>query len=138
MLRLLRHRQAHFRRSHRAVLLLWTLLCVLAMYSAIVRATGEPLAALKNNQADTLPARIDVVEGTEIRFRRLPVSAGLSQTRVAWVVQDNVGFIWLGTQYGLNRFDGYKAKVFKNEPGQPETLSCVYIRSLFVDHAGNL
>src|ERR1700746_284714 len=138
MLRLPRHRRAHFRRSHRAVLLAWTLLSVLAMYSAIVRATAEPLAALKNNQADTLPARIDVVEGIDIRFRRLPLSAGLSQTRVAWGVQDNVGFIWRGTQYGLNRFDGYKSKVFKNEPGRPETLSCVYIRSLFVDHAGNL
>ncbi len=54
------------------------------------------------------------------------------------MVQDNPGFIWLGTQYGLNRFDGYKSKVFKHEPGRPDTLSCVYIRSLFVDHSGTL
>ena len=53
-------------------------------------------------------------------------------------MQDKVGFIWFGTQYGLNRFDGYKSKVFKHEPGHFETLSCVYIRSLFVDHAGTL
>jgi ligand-binding sensor domain-containing protein len=133
-----RYKRARVHRSRRAVLLLWTLLCVLAMYSGAAQARAESHAALKNDQADTLPARIDVVEGIDIRFRRLPLSAGLSQTRVAWVVQDNVGFIWLGTQYGLNRFDGYKSKVFKNVPGRPETLSCVYIRSLFVDHGGNL
>jgi signal transduction histidine kinase/ligand-binding sensor domain-containing protein len=108
-------------------------------FSAVpVRADSEAESQTDGNQTDFLPARIDVVDGSDIRFRRLPSSAGLSQTRVEWVVQDNVGFIWFGTQYGLNRYDGYKSKVFKNEPGRPETLSCVYIRSLFVDHAGNL
>jgi len=46
--------------------------------------------------------------------------------------------MWFGTQYGLNRYDGYKSKVFKHEPGQDKSLSCVYIRSLFADHAGRL
>ena len=46
--------------------------------------------------------------------------------------------MWFGTQYGLNRFDGYKTKVFKHESGRPESLSCVYVRSLFVDRAGTL
>jgi signal transduction histidine kinase/ligand-binding sensor domain-containing protein len=92
-------------------------------------ATGE---------VDHLPARIDLVDGLDIRFRRLSASAGLSQTRVSWVVQDKTGFIWFGTQYGLNRYDGYRSKVFKHEAGRPESLSCVYVRSLLVDHAGTL
>jgi ligand-binding sensor domain-containing protein len=54
------------------------------------------------------------------------------------VVQDKLGFIWFGTQYGLNRYDGYTSKVFKHEPGHSDSLSCVYIRSLFVDHSGTL
>lgn len=87
---------------------------------------------------DPLPAKIDVVDENDIRFRRLPSGSGLSQTRVAGIVQDKVGFLWLGTQYGLNRFDGYKSKVFKHEPGKPESLSCVYVRSLFVDRTGTL
>src|SRR6516162_614207 len=106
------------------------------MYPGAAPANADSDAALKSDRGDSLPETIDVVEGIDIRFRRLPASAGLSQTRVSSVVQDNVGFIWFGTQYGLNRFDGYKSKTFKNEPGRPETLSCVYIRSLFVDHAG--
>jgi signal transduction histidine kinase/ligand-binding sensor domain-containing protein len=119
-------------------------LCALAVSSGAGPLRAESQASVKthdivaSSQADSLPERIDVVDGIDLRFRRLPASAGLSQTRVSWVVQDKVGFIWFGTQYGLNRFDGYKSKVFKNEPGRPESLSCVYIRSLFVDHAGNL
>jgi signal transduction histidine kinase/ligand-binding sensor domain-containing protein len=120
------------------------LICALALHFETIQVRAESeepsntLANFANNRPDTVPARIDVVEGNDIRFRRLPASAGLSQTRVAWVVQDKVGFVWFGTQYGLDRFDGYKSKVFKNEPGRPHSLSCVYIRSLFVDHAGTL
>ena len=87
---------------------------------------------------DSLPEKIDLVDGNDIRFKRLSASTSLSQTRVAWVVQDKVGFLWFGTQYGLNRYDGYKSKVFKHEPGRTDSLSCVYVRSLFVDRAGTL
>jgi ligand-binding sensor domain-containing protein/signal transduction histidine kinase len=120
------------------------LLCALAVQSGAAHVRAQSDAALNKennvvrNQADSLPAKINVVEGIDIRFRRLSASAGLSQTRVAWVVQDKVGFIWFGTQYGLNRYDGYESKVFRNEPGRPQSLSCVYIRSLLVDHGGTL
>jgi len=87
---------------------------------------------------DPLSETIDLVDGNDIRFQRLSAGSGLSQTRVAWLVQDKVGFIWFGTQYGLNRFDGYKSKVFKHEPGRPDSLSCVYVRTLFLDRAGTL
>ena len=121
-------------------ILLLALLIHLGTPSGMAESTTTPKTDDKaaENRTDLLPARIDVVNGNDLRFHRLPASAGLSQTRVAWVVQDKVGFIWFGTQYGLNRFDGYTSKVFKNEPGRPESLSCVYIRSLFVDHAGTL
>jgi signal transduction histidine kinase/ligand-binding sensor domain-containing protein len=102
------------------------------------RAQLEISPAVERSTVDPLPTKIHLVDGSDIRLRRLSPGVGLSQTRVAWVVQDKVGFIWFGTQYGLNRYDGYKSKVFKHEPGRPESLSCVYVRSLFVDHAGRL
>ena len=114
------------------------ILCGTALLPAESRATAAPNRNSENDRTDPLPANIDVVEGIDLRFRRLSASAGLSQTRVAWVVQDKTGFIWFGTQYGLNRYDGYKSKVFKNDPSRLDSLSCVYIRSLFVDHAGTL
>lgn len=106
--------------------------------ASLAAAAEPPKAAAHPSYIDPLPAKIDVVEGNDIRFRRLSTASGLSQTRVASLVQDKVGFLWLGTQYGLNRYDGYKSKVFKHEPGHPESLSCVYVRSLLVDHAGTL
>jgi ligand-binding sensor domain-containing protein len=46
--------------------------------------------------------------------------------------------MWFGTWNGLNRYGGYKFKVFKHEPGNPKSLSGVYVYSLFKDHSGNL
>jgi PAS domain S-box-containing protein len=54
------------------------------------------------------------------------------------IVQDDQGFMWFGSQYGLNRYDGYKFKVFKHEPGRTNSLSGVYISSLFKDRSGSL
>ena len=42
------------------------------------------------------------------------------------IVQDDQGFMWFGSQYGLNRYDGYKFKVFKHEPGNANSLSGVH------------
>lgn len=55
----------------------------------------------------TLP----VVDAEGIRFTRLSTDEGLSQTKVSQIVQDNQGFMWFGTQYGLNRYDGYNFKL---------------------------
>jgi ligand-binding sensor domain-containing protein len=98
----------------------------------------EEASSLPDSRTDPFPPKLTVVDGQDIRFKRLPENAGLSQTRVSSVVQDNLGFIWFGTQYGLNRFDGYRSKVFKHEPGRSDSLSCVYIHSLFIDHSGTL
>ncbi len=46
--------------------------------------------------------------------------------------------MWFGTQYGLDRYDGYAFKVFMHDPARESSLSCVYIHSLFKDRAGTL
>lgn len=79
-----------------------------------------------------------LVEGRDIAFRRLPPTVGLSQTRVSQITQDDDGFVWFGTQSGLNRFDGYKCKVFKHDPKQPGSLGGVFLYSLFKDTSGTL
>jgi signal transduction histidine kinase/ligand-binding sensor domain-containing protein len=82
--------------------------------------------------------RVPIVEGRDIRFRRLSNPQNLSHVRVESIVQDAQGFMWFGTWNGLNRYDGYKFKVFKHEPGDPNSLSGVEVYSLFKDHSGNL
>ena len=103
---------------------------VLMWFSVLV----STLVASEYHPATTLT--IPMIEGRGIQFRRLPTSAGLSQTRVSDIVQDDDGFIWFGTQNGLNRFDGYKCKVFQHDPQRPDSLSGVYINALFKDRSG--
>jgi ligand-binding sensor domain-containing protein len=82
--------------------------------------------------------RLSVVDGNDIRFHHLSTAEGLSQTRVAQIVQDDRGFMWFGTQYGLNRFDGYEFRLFAHDPQFRDSLSGVYISALFKDHAGTI
>jgi len=58
-----------------------------------------------------------------LSFNHLDVNNGLSNNSVLSINQDATGFIWLGTKYGLNRFDGRTFKVFKNDPGIKNSLS---------------
>jgi ligand-binding sensor domain-containing protein len=81
---------------------------------------------------------LPVVDGKGVGFTRLSTEEGLSQTKVTQIAQDDQGFIWFGTQYGLNRYDGYKFKVFKHEPGRANSLGGVYIYSLLKDRSGSL
>jgi len=82
--------------------------------------------------------RVPVIDGNDIRFSRLSTAQGLSQTRVAQIVQDDQGFMWFGTQYGLDRYDGYEFRVFTHDPARENSLSCVFIHSLFKDRSGTL
>ena len=84
------------------------------------------------------PVQLPMVDANDLRFSRLSTTQGLSQTRVQQIVQDDEGFIWFGTQYGLDRYDGYKFKVFSHDPARTNSLSGVYIHSLFKDRSGSL
>ena len=48
----------------------------------------------------------------DIKFRRLDIRDGLSNSQVNCVYRDSRGFVWMGTMYGLNRYDGYRIKTF--------------------------
>lgn len=48
----------------------------------------------------------------DIKFRRLDTRDGLSNSQVNYVYRDSRGFVWFGTAYGLNRYDGYRFKTF--------------------------
>lgn len=106
--------------------------------------TGRPnhqpndVGMVQQAYVDPRTITLPVVDAKNIRFTRLSTDQGLSQTRVIQIVQDDQGFMWFGSQYGLNRYDGYKFKVFKHESGNPNSLSGVFISSLFKDRSGFL
>lgn len=71
-----------------------------------------------------------------IRFDNYTIEDGLSQSSVNTILQDDIGFIWVGTQDGLNRFDGYEFKVFKHDAENAQSLSNSYVRCLAQDENG--
>lgn len=71
-------------------------------------------------------------------FRHYQVENGLSDNMATCCVQDRKGYIWIGTRDGLNRFDGYTFKVFRNDPDETETLGSNWITCLGCDTNGDL
>jgi len=64
------------------------------------------------------------------RFRKIDVDDGLSENSVVCMLQDSRGFMWFGTNDGLNRYDGTGFKVYANNPDENLSLGNNFIRSL--------
>ena len=75
---------------------------------------------------------------TASRFARIDIEQGLSQATVTSLAQDHAGNIWIGTQNGLNRYDGFSIEVFRPEEQLSQSLSDNFVTSLLVDKQGML
>jgi ligand-binding sensor domain-containing protein/serine phosphatase RsbU (regulator of sigma subunit) len=69
---------------------------------------------------------------------RLTIAEGLPNSNVHAIVQDGSGFIWLGTQDGLVRYDGIKMRVYRPRENDPTSISSGYVTALAVDASGKL
>lgn len=72
--------------------------------------------------------------GQSYYFRHYQVEDGLSNNAVLSCLQDSKGFLWFGTKDGLNRFDGYTFKVFRNDPEDKTSIGNNFIRCLYMDN----
>ncbi len=73
-----------------------------------------------------------------LNFFSLTRSDGLSNNRVIAITRDNQGYLWFGTQSGLNRYNGYEFKQYYNDPGDSTSLPGSRIISLITDNHGDL
>lgn len=87
-----------------------------------------------------LVGHINSVSGQALRidFDRLTIDDGLSQSTVYSAIQDSSGYMWFGTEDGLNRYNGHKFTVFRNNPDDSTSLSNNRIIALHVDRNKNL
>ncbi len=67
-----------------------------------------------------------------VRFRVFDEARGLPQSSVSALVQDSRGFVWLGTQDGLARFDGHEFRVMRHDALDPDSLADSYVQALAV------
>ncbi len=73
------------------------------------------------------------VRASHLNFERLDLRDGLSQNTVNALLQDHEGFLWIGTQNGLNRYDGYRFSTFFHEKKSDTSLSNSYVLALMED-----
>ena len=73
-----------------------------------------------------------------VHFGRLSIEQGLSQVTVYSIFQDRTGFMWFGTEDGLNRYDGYTFRIYKRDPEDPLSLGANTIRVIYEDRAERL
>ncbi|HVR98236.1 MAG TPA: two-component regulator propeller domain-containing protein [Thermoanaerobaculia bacterium] len=85
-----------------------------------------------------LQARADPSRAGLVSFRRVPVPDEVPAHLSTALAEDRQGFLWIGTQAGLVRFDGSRFKTFRSDPDDPSTLGGSYVRSLLAATDGRL
>lgn len=88
---------------------------VTAIITCVIVLLSLPVAAQQN----------------QYRFSKIDISQGLSNNEVNCIFKDEAGFMWFGTRSGLNRFNGYSFKVFKNDPHDSTTINDDEINQIF-------
>lgn len=80
---------------------------------------------------------IIITKATEkINFRNITIDDGLSQATVETIIQDQKGYIWIGTNDGLNRYNGNEFKVYRHQKNDKKTIVNNYITDLKEDLKG--
>jgi diguanylate cyclase (GGDEF)-like protein len=80
----------------------------------------------------------EAAEARPIRFDRISIDDGLSQATILAMRQDSMGFMWFGTEEGLDRFDGYEFTHYRHDPADPASISCSYVWAIEEDSNGDL
>lgn len=73
-----------------------------------------------------------------INFKNITSEDGLSQGTVETIIQDDQGYIWLGTNDGLCRYNGYEFKIYKHDEELENSITNNYIVDIKQDNLGNI
>lgn len=74
----------------------------------------------------------------DMKFRRLDTPNGLSSSQINCIFKDSKGYVWIGTPYGLNRYDGYRVKTYYSNLRDTTTMRDNYTDRIFEDADGRL
>jgi ligand-binding sensor domain-containing protein/signal transduction histidine kinase len=101
-------------------------------------ASFAALPAPQTGEVSTGISKAETPYSQNIRFEHLSLEQGLSQSVVNSILQDRTGFLWIGTQDGLNRYDGYNFTIYKPDSTDLTSLSDRWITALAEDDEGYL
>ena len=109
---------------------------IIGMGVILFLVSSASIAQAHPGSFDTVP--VSQAPGSNVIFEHLTIEDGLSQNAGLALLQDHQGYLWIGTQDGLNRYDGYNFTIFKNDPDDPNSLSYNSIIELYEDPNGYL
>src|SRR5690349_10210053 len=121
--------------------LLFALIAASCGNGAPTPPTAEAISTQTNvslSPSRVSPASLPKICKCVLRFNHINIEEGLSQSSVRVVFQDSRGFLWFGTEDGLNRYDGYAFKIYKPDPDVPTSLSDRWITAITEDKDGYL
>ena len=121
-----------------SVLLIATVALAVACGEPSPTASPEPPASPPIQSRPVTDDGPTTTSGQGLKFERVSVEHGLSQSTVTCILQDSRGFMWFGTRDGLNRYDGSGFKVYRHDPQNPHSLGHNQVTALAEDQAGNL
>ena len=104
----------------------------------VLTPSPSPSASTSDLEPESDFSDTFVPYGKNIRFDQISLEEGLSQSVVNAILQDRKGFLWVGTDDGLNRYNGYSFTVFKPDADNPASLSDRSITAIAEDPNGNL
>ncbi len=81
---------------------------------------------------------LTITDSLELQIELIGPEQGLSQGMINEIVEDQEGFLWIATKDGLNRYDGSRFKVYRNDPDDLHSLSENFITSVYVDSRNQL
>ena len=111
----------------------WPALLLLAI-GCLSAVAQQPVAPPVSDLAAAL--RLSGTLQSRVRFDHLTTADGLSNDSVFSILQDRHGFMWFGTQAGLNRYDGYRVTQFRHDPHDPNSLPGDFVHNLLEDRRG--
>ena len=106
--------------------------------AASARAQDRGAVGLAAAPADQGIQKLPVIDRQDIRFVHLSIGGQPFNKRVLAINQDNYGFMWLGTDEGLYRYDGYSLRSYQHNPNNPRTLSDNVAQVIYKDRSGTL
>ncbi|MBS1607149.1 MAG: histidine kinase [Bacteroidetes bacterium] len=85
-----------------------------------------------------LACRAEAESFPGLQFRHITTANGLSSNTATCVTEDQQGFVWIGTDNGLNRWDGYRMKQYYHQETDSSSVICNRVQGLFCDSRGRL
>jgi ligand-binding sensor domain-containing protein/signal transduction histidine kinase len=77
-------------------------------------------------------------QNPDFKFRHFSTDQGLSHDHVLAILKDSKGFMWFGTEGGLNKYDGYEFTIYRNNVDNPYSIKDNYVHDVLEDRSGNL